>query len=209
MSLKPRRAQIATPHAPSRAIIADTPEAKSDEPPQKHLSAVTFQPAPRLTAGDPVGVIAPASSFDRASFEAGLAVLSARYRPEYDAGLFAKERYLAGDDARRLSELMTALARAAAQGAVLRPRRLRRDAAAGAPAAGSAPGGAQTAGWLLRHHRPAPVACLPRLDQHPRAGPHPARAAPRGHPRAAVRAAGIARPGGAPVRHRYLCRRRG
>jgi muramoyltetrapeptide carboxypeptidase len=74
------------------------------------LSAVTFQPAPRLAAGDPVGVIAPASGFDRASFEAGLAVLSQRYRPEYGVGLFAKERYLAGDDARRLSELMTALA---------------------------------------------------------------------------------------------------
>jgi muramoyltetrapeptide carboxypeptidase len=74
------------------------------------LSAVTFQPAPRLAAGDPVGVIAPASGFDRASFEAGLAVLSQRYRPEYGPGLFAKERYLAGDDARRLSELMTSLA---------------------------------------------------------------------------------------------------
>jgi muramoyltetrapeptide carboxypeptidase len=57
-----------------------------------------------------VAVIAPASGFDRASFEAGLKVLTARYAPEYDPGLFAKERYLAGDDTRRLSELMRSLA---------------------------------------------------------------------------------------------------
>jgi muramoyltetrapeptide carboxypeptidase len=57
-----------------------------------------------------VAVIAPASGFDRPSFEQGLAVLAARYRPEYDPGIFTKLRYLAGDDTRRLEELTRALA---------------------------------------------------------------------------------------------------
>jgi muramoyltetrapeptide carboxypeptidase len=59
---------------------------------------------------DPVAVIAPASGFDRAAFDAGLAVLAARYRPQYGPGIFSKHRYLAGDDERRLAELLAALA---------------------------------------------------------------------------------------------------
>ena len=74
------------------------------------MRAASFRSFPRLAPGDPVAVVAPASGFERAAFEAGLAVLAARYRPEYGPGLFARERYLAGDDARRLSELMSALA---------------------------------------------------------------------------------------------------
>jgi muramoyltetrapeptide carboxypeptidase len=74
------------------------------------LSAVSFAPSPALRPGDAVAVIAPASGFDRASFDAGLEVLASRYAPQYEAGLFAKERYLAGDDARRLAELMRSLA---------------------------------------------------------------------------------------------------
>jgi len=74
------------------------------------LSAVSFAPSAALHPGDPVAVIAPASGFDRASFEAGLSVLAARYAPQYDPGLFTKQRYLAGDDARRLDELMRSLA---------------------------------------------------------------------------------------------------
>jgi muramoyltetrapeptide carboxypeptidase len=57
-----------------------------------------------------VAVIAPASGFERGAFEAGLALLSARYRAEYGAGLFERQRYLAGSDARRLAELHAALA---------------------------------------------------------------------------------------------------
>jgi muramoyltetrapeptide carboxypeptidase len=57
-----------------------------------------------------VAVVAPASAFDRPSFEAGLAVLATRYRPLYGADLFARTRYLAGDDRRRLAELDAALA---------------------------------------------------------------------------------------------------
>ena len=55
-------------------------------------------------------MIAPASGFERASFEAGLALLKARYRAGYGDGLFERERYLAGSDARRLAELRAALA---------------------------------------------------------------------------------------------------
>jgi muramoyltetrapeptide carboxypeptidase len=69
-----------------------------------------FQPPPALQPRDRVAVIAPASAFDRASFEAGLAVIRARYRAEYGPGVFERHRYLAGDDARRLSELTAALA---------------------------------------------------------------------------------------------------
>jgi muramoyltetrapeptide carboxypeptidase len=57
-----------------------------------------------------VAVIAPASGFERAAFDAGLAVLARRYRPRYTAGIFSKHRYLAGEDARRFEEPMAALA---------------------------------------------------------------------------------------------------
>jgi muramoyltetrapeptide carboxypeptidase len=63
-----------------------------------------------LHPADAVAVIAPASGFDRASFDAGLAVLAQRYRPQFSEGIFTKHRYLAGDDERRLAELMAALA---------------------------------------------------------------------------------------------------
>ena len=69
-----------------------------------------FQPPPALHPRDRVAVIAPASAFDPASFEAGLALIGARYRAEYGPGVFERHRYLAGDDARRLSELTAALA---------------------------------------------------------------------------------------------------
>jgi muramoyltetrapeptide carboxypeptidase len=68
-----------------------------------------FQGLPALRPGDRVAVIAPASAFDRPSFEAGLALLAARYRVEHSPGLFARHRYLAGDDERRLAELLAAL----------------------------------------------------------------------------------------------------
>jgi muramoyltetrapeptide carboxypeptidase len=74
------------------------------------VPSTAFTPFQRLSPGDPVAVIAPASGFDRASFDAGLEVLARRYRPEYGPGLFEKHRYLAGSDQRRLTELRTALA---------------------------------------------------------------------------------------------------
>ncbi len=75
-----------------------------------------FKPYTALRPGDPVAVIAPASGFDRPSFERGLAVLAERYRPEFDPGIFTKHRYLAGDDARRLAELTRALGDARIRG---------------------------------------------------------------------------------------------
>jgi muramoyltetrapeptide carboxypeptidase len=74
------------------------------------LTSATFEPAARVRPGDHVAVIAPASCFDRASFESGLGVLQARYQPQYSQGIFARHRYLAGDDTRRLTELLSALA---------------------------------------------------------------------------------------------------
>ena len=73
------------------------------------MSTGPFEPFAALKPQDPVAVIAPASGFDRPSFEQGLAVLAGRYRPEYEPGIFTKQRYLAGDDARRLAELTRAL----------------------------------------------------------------------------------------------------
>lgn len=68
-----------------------------------------FHKAHPLGPGDPVAVIAPAGPFDRASFEAGLAIVGERYHLAYNPGIFERYRYLAGSDDRRLSELTAAL----------------------------------------------------------------------------------------------------
>lgn len=61
---------------------------------------------PILAIGDSVGVVAPSSAFDRASFEAGLRVLEGwGLRPRFQEDLFARNGYLAGDDGRRADEL--------------------------------------------------------------------------------------------------------
>lgn len=72
------------------------------------LSSPVLKPPP-LRNRDKVFIVAPAGPFDREGFEQGLAVLSERYEPIYDPGIFSRWRYLAGDDARRLGELKTAL----------------------------------------------------------------------------------------------------
>jgi len=97
-----------------------------------------FQPPPALQPHDRVAVIAPASGFDRASFEAGLALIAARYRTTHEPGLFERHRYLAGDDARRLAELTGALADPQVRGVFCArggygATRLLRELAAGAP----------------------------------------------------------------------------
>jgi muramoyltetrapeptide carboxypeptidase len=68
-----------------------------------------YRAFPALRPGDPVTVVAPASPFDRASFEAGLEVIGSRYQVDYDPGMLMRHRYLAGSDARRLGELRRAL----------------------------------------------------------------------------------------------------
>lgn len=74
------------------------------------ISTPHCRPFPALRPGDPVVVVAPASSFDRASFEAGLEIISGRYQAHYDPGMLTRQRYLAGSDERRLAELASALA---------------------------------------------------------------------------------------------------
>jgi muramoyltetrapeptide carboxypeptidase len=55
-----------------------------------------------LRPGDRIGVVAPASSFGRASFDAGIAELERLgYEPIYDESVFARQRYTAGDAATR------------------------------------------------------------------------------------------------------------
>ena len=68
-----------------------------------------YRAFPALRPGDPVVAIAPASPFDRASFEAGVAIIGQRYRVHYDPGVLMRHRYLAGSDERRLGELTSAL----------------------------------------------------------------------------------------------------
>ena len=68
-----------------------------------------FLSPPALKQGDTVAVVAPSGPFDRESFDKGLSLLKARYQPRYSEGLFSAERYLAGNDARRLAELQGAL----------------------------------------------------------------------------------------------------
>jgi len=72
-------------------------------------STASFAKPPAVRRGDLVAIIAPSGPFDRESFEAGLAPLEQRYRLQYDARLFERYRYLAGEDSRRLGELLTAL----------------------------------------------------------------------------------------------------
>ena len=69
-----------------------------------------FVAPPALRPGDSVAIVAPSGPFDRASFEAGLALVQSRYTARFTDGIFASHRYLAGDDARRAAELNGAVA---------------------------------------------------------------------------------------------------
>lgn len=71
-------------------------------------SAVVLKP-PRLKPADRVAIVAPAGPFDRESFEAGFETLARRYEPVFQPDLYDRLRYLAGPDARRLKELLSAL----------------------------------------------------------------------------------------------------
>jgi muramoyltetrapeptide carboxypeptidase len=64
-----------------------------------------------LRPGDRIGIVAPASSFGRASFDAGVAELTRLgYEPIYDESVFARERYTAGDGATRTAAFRRAWA---------------------------------------------------------------------------------------------------
>jgi muramoyltetrapeptide carboxypeptidase len=59
-----------------------------------------------LREGDCIGLAAPASPFDRQAFLQGVDMLQALgFRVHYTPRLFARQRYLAGDDAGRAAEL--------------------------------------------------------------------------------------------------------
>ncbi len=68
-----------------------------------------FIKPPALHPGDRVSVVAPSGPFPLDVFEKGLGALASRYAPHHEEGLFARARYLAGDDARRSGELNAAL----------------------------------------------------------------------------------------------------
>jgi muramoyltetrapeptide carboxypeptidase len=70
---------------------------------------VRWQKPLLLRPRDTVHVVAPAGPFDRAGFEAGLALIAQRYSPRYDPGIYESHRYLAGNDRRRGDELSRAL----------------------------------------------------------------------------------------------------
>jgi muramoyltetrapeptide carboxypeptidase len=72
-----------------------------------------------LRPGDRVRVIAPSGPFDRALVLKGLGWLSSRYEVVFGAGLFQRDGFLAGTDARRLDELRDAFADQSARAVVV------------------------------------------------------------------------------------------
>ncbi len=64
---------------------------------------------PAVRPGDRLAVVAPASPFPREAFEAGVGELRRLgFEPEFDAGVFDRRGYVAGDAAARARALMTA-----------------------------------------------------------------------------------------------------
>lgn len=69
-----------------------------------------LQKPPPLKPGDTIAVVAPASPFDREALERGVErIKSWGYQVQHREDLFARKRYLAGDDQRRFTELKEAL----------------------------------------------------------------------------------------------------
>lgn len=66
----------------------------------KHKSKIIIPP--RLQAGDTIGIVAPASPFDKKNYEHGIATLqSLGYRTHAAREIFLKKGYLAGSDLQR------------------------------------------------------------------------------------------------------------
>ena len=65
--------------------------------------------ARQVKEGSVLSVVAPAGPFDRERFEAGVAWLRERYEVRFDEGIFSTSGFLAGDDERRLEELVAAV----------------------------------------------------------------------------------------------------
>src|SRR5688500_8544653 len=68
--------------------------------------SVRRQRPPALRPGDAVGIVAPASAFDRAQFETGCETLRRLgYRPVFNPSIFEHDLYFAGSVERRVAEL--------------------------------------------------------------------------------------------------------
>ena len=68
-----------------------------------------FERVRGLRPGGHLRVIAPSGPFDRSRFDRGVMRLRERYTVTFDDGIFARDAYLAGSDARRVAELHAAL----------------------------------------------------------------------------------------------------
>ena len=76
------------------------------------LTDSTIIKPPALRAGDKIGLIAPASGFNRQAFDAGCDRLRQMgYEPVYSPGIFERDLYFAGSAERRLRELEDMLER--------------------------------------------------------------------------------------------------
>ena len=64
---------------------------------------------PALQAGSRIRLVAPAGPFNRVEFQRGVDRLKGRYDVVYDDDIFARQAYLAGDDAKRAESLIRAL----------------------------------------------------------------------------------------------------
>jgi muramoyltetrapeptide carboxypeptidase len=71
---------------------------------------MNFPPPRPVRPGSRLAVVAPAGPFNEESFRAGLDWLRERYEVTHRPDIYAKTGYLAGDDRRRLAELLEALA---------------------------------------------------------------------------------------------------
>jgi muramoyltetrapeptide carboxypeptidase len=70
------------------------------------LTDSTIIKPPALRTGDKIGLIAPASGFNRQAFDAGCSRLRQMgYEPVYSPGIFERDLYFAGSAERRLREL--------------------------------------------------------------------------------------------------------
>jgi len=77
--------------------------------PSEKASETRYRAPAALRPGDTIAIVAPAGPFDRATFEAGLEPIAARYDVRLAPGLHGADRYLAGSDASRLEDLEWAL----------------------------------------------------------------------------------------------------
>ncbi len=68
-----------------------------------------FVTPPSIMRGDTIALIAPSSPFDTDAFARGVSRLKERYVVRYDESILETQGYLAGNDARRRQELVTAI----------------------------------------------------------------------------------------------------